>query len=68
MKKQALGWTACSIAVLMAVAASSSLTPALAGARFLPTLRVHYSGLLNDSHLLRQSSKAALRNAGQNGH
>jgi hypothetical protein len=49
MKNQALGWTACSIAVLMAVAASSSLTPALAGDRdSFPPLRVHYSGLLND--------------------
>ena len=47
MKQRALVGTACAVAVLMA-AASSSLTPALAGDRDFPRPPVHYSGLLND--------------------
>jgi hypothetical protein len=48
MKKQALGWTACSIALLI-VAGSAGMSWASAGDRDhrLP-LRVHYSGWLND--------------------
>jgi hypothetical protein len=49
MKKRALTWIGCSIAVVMAAAASSSPTPAVAGEHgFFPPPRVHYSGLLND--------------------
>ncbi len=50
MKKRALGWTACSLAVLTAAIASSGLTRASAEdreSRFSPP-PVHYSGLLND--------------------
>jgi len=45
MKKQALGRTACGLAVMIAAAASSSF--ALAG-DFVPAASIHYSGLLND--------------------
>ena len=49
MKRQALGWTACSIAAAIVAAATSNLTPAVAGGRdSFPPLRMHYSGLLND--------------------
>jgi hypothetical protein len=49
MKKQALGWIACGIAVLMAAAGSSSMSRASAGDRdFRSPLRAHYSGWLND--------------------
>ena len=47
MKKHALRWTACGIAVLM-VAASGGLTRALAGDRDFARPPVHYRGLLND--------------------
>ncbi|HWM70521.1 MAG TPA: hypothetical protein VNO35_28385 [Steroidobacteraceae bacterium] len=49
MKTQALGLTACTIAVVMVAVATSNLTPAVAGGRdSFPPLRMHYNGLLND--------------------
>jgi hypothetical protein len=49
MKKQALGWTACGIAAVMAAAGFSSMSPASAGDRdHRSPLRAHYGGWLND--------------------